>query len=258
MEQLNVSVVSLSGSAFDIGFKQGVEIKTTQLVKQLDFLKKYTKNTDPVIAKERLITFAPHFLEELTGIAIGLNVQLDTIIKLYSGFDVDFPSMGCTTFIQEDYYVRNYDFSPEIYDARFVFSNPNEGYASMGFSQQVLGRLDGMNEKGLVIGLHFVNDEHKGEGFLATTIVRLVLEQCCNVTEAVSFLTTIPHRYCYNYSITDVNGEAVVVEASPNQQIVHYKKPLSCTNHFEANSLQEKIRMKYKNQKNEKHILIAT
>jgi predicted choloylglycine hydrolase len=240
VEQLNVSVTCLKGSAFEIGVIQGEEIKTTHLVKQLDFLEKLTTNTNPVITKERLMEIAPHFLEELTGIAKGLNLQLDTIINLYSGYDVDFPSMGCTTFIQQDYYVRNYDFSPEIYDARLVFSNPSEGYASVGFSQQIVGRLDGMNEKGLVVGLHFVNDEHKGEGFLATTIVRLVLDQCSNIKEAVSLLATIPHGFCYNYSITDSSGESVVVEASPDQQIVHFSTPLSCTNHFEASSLQEK------------------
>ena len=97
-----------------------------------------------------------------------------------------------------------------------------------------------MNEKGLVVGLHFVNDEHKGEGFLATTIVRLLLDQCSSVKEAVDFISTIPHGFCYNYSITDSSGECVIVEASPDKQIVHGRKPLICTNHFEADSLQEK------------------
>ena len=179
-------------------------------------------------------------MEELRGIANELNIELDTIIKLYSGYNVEFPSMGCTTLIQEDYYVRNYDFSPEIYDARIIFSNPIDGYASVGFSQNVIGRLDGMNEKGLVVGLHFVNDENAGEGFLATTIVRLLLDQCSSVEEAVQFISTIPHRFCYNYSITDVSGEGVVVEASPSKLMVHNNNPLICTNHFEAATLQEK------------------
>ena len=240
MEQLNVSVACLKGSTFEIGVKQGEEIKTTQLVKQLDFLEKLTTNTNPKIAKERLMDIAPRFLEELTGLAKGLNLELETVIKLYSGYDVDFPSMGCTTFIHEDYYVRNYDFSPDMYDARLVFSNPTGGYASVGFSQNVIGRLDGMNEKGLVVGLHFVNDEQKGEGFLATTIVRLLLDQCSSVKEAVDFISTIPHGFCYNYSFTDSSGEGVIVEAAPEKQVVHFRNPLICTNHFEADMLQEK------------------
>ena len=240
MKQLTVSVVDFMGSYYELGLKQGEEIKTTELIHQLDFLKNITENSDPVKAKEILMEISPNLLEEMSGLASGLNLDLNTIIKLYSGYNVDFPSMGCTTFIHEDYYVRNYDFSPDIYDARLVFSNPLDGYASVGFSQHVLGRLDGMNEKGLVVGLHFVNEEHKGEGFLATTIVRMVLDQCRNVQEAVDFISTIPHRYCYNFSITDASGEGVLVEASPEKQVVHFKNPLICTNHFEAEALQGK------------------
>ena len=240
MEALNVSVVDLMGSYYEMGLKQGEEIKTTQLNKQLDFLGNFTANSNAKKAKEMLKAISPNLLKELEGIAKGLDMELDTIIRLYSGYDITFPAMGCTTLINEDYYVRNYDFSPKIYDARFVFSNPISGYASVGFSQQVIGRLDGMNEKGLVVGLHFVNDAYKGEGFLATTIVRMLLDQCSSVKEAVDFISTIPHGYCYNYSITDASGEGVVVEASPDKQIVHGRSPLICANHFEARSLQQK------------------
>ena len=240
MEQLNVRVVDLQGSAYDIGLKQAEEMKATQLIYQLDFLEKLTMNANPIEAKKQLLALSPHFLEELTGLAKGLNLAVDKIIQLYSGYGVDFPSMGCSTLIQDNYYVRNYDFSPEIYDARFVFFNPSNGYASVGFSQQMLGRLDGMNEKGLVIGLHFVNDKPKGEGFLATTIVRLVLDLCSNVAEAVSYISKIPHGFSYNYSIMDSTGEAAVIEASPDKQIIHFNNRLSCTNHFEAPLLQEK------------------
>ena len=144
MEELIVSVVDLRGSSFELGLKQGEEIKTTTLLKQLGFLENLAANSNPVKAKELLEEFSPNLLEELGGLAQQLEIDLDTIIKLYSGYDIAFPSMGCTTFINEDFYARNYDFSPEIYDARLVFSNPISGYASVGFSQQVIGRLDGM------------------------------------------------------------------------------------------------------------------
>jgi predicted choloylglycine hydrolase len=240
MEELIVSVVDLMGSSFELGLKQGEEIKTTHLIKQLGFLENLAANSNPVKAKKLLEEFSPNLLEELGGLAHRLEMDLDTIIKLYSGYDIAFPSMGCTTFINEDFYARNYDFSPEIYDARLVFSNPIGGYASVGFSQQVIGRLDGMNEKGLVVGLHFVNDEHKGEGFLATTIVRMLLEQCGSIKEAIDFISTIPHGFCYNYSITDSSGQSVIVEAAPEKQGIIFENPLMCTNHFQSIDLQKK------------------
>ena len=240
MEELIVSVVDLMGSSYDLGLKQAEEIQTTQLIIQLGFLENLTANSNSNKAKEQLEAISPNLLKELEGLAKGLKMELDTIIRLYSGYDITFPSMGCTALINEDYYARNYDFSPEIYDARLVFSNPLGGYANVGFSQQVIGRLDGMNEKGLVVGLHFVNDEHKGEGFLATTIVRILLEQCGCIDEAIDLLSKIPHGFCYNYSITDSSGKGVVVEAAPEKQCVHFETPLMCTNHFHSKDLQEK------------------
>lgn len=240
MEELIVSIVDLMGDSFELGLKQGEEIKTTQLITQLDFLENITAHSNPKKARELLKTFSPNLLEELGGLAKGLERELDTVIRFFSGYDVTFPSMGCTTFINKDYYVRNYDFSPETYDARLVFSRPIGGYASVGFSQQVIGRLDGMNEKGLVVGLHFVNDEHKGEGFLATTIVRMLLEECSCIKEAIDFISRIPQGFCYNYSITDSSGEGVVVEAAPEKQCVIFKSPLTCTNHFKSKDLQKK------------------
>jgi predicted choloylglycine hydrolase len=240
MEELIVNVRDLMGSSYELGLKQGEEIKTTQLIKQLGFLENLTANSNPKKAKELLKAFSPNLLEEISGLAKGLEIELDTIIKFYSGYDINFPSMGCTTFINEDYYVRNYDFSPNLYDARLVFSNPIGGYASVGFSQQVIGRLDGMNEKGLVVGLHFVNDKHKGEGFLATTIVRMLLEQCCCITETIDLISRIPQGFCYNYSITDSSGKGVIVEATPEKQRVIFENPLMCTNHFESKDLQNK------------------
>ncbi len=145
--------------------------------------------------------------------------------------------MGCTALVQNGYYVRNYDFSPDLYDARLVFTKPTDGYCSVGLSQQVIGRLDGMNEKGLVVGLHFVNSEHRGEGFIATTVVRMLLEQCANVEEAMKLITTIPHGYCFNYSMTDPSGVNVVVEASPERQVIKHMNPLVCANHFESGEL---------------------
>ncbi|WP_332650842.1 C45 family peptidase [Lysinibacillus sp. 54212] len=239
---LVVRIVELQGNNFAFGLQQSEEIIHTHLIKQHGFLKNLSAHSNVKKAKALLQVHSPNILEELGGLAKGLDMELGTIIRLYSGYDVDFPTMGCTAYINNDYYVRNYDFSPELYDARLVFSNPINGYASVGFSQQVIGRLDGMNEKGLVVGLHFVNNEHKGEGFLATTIVRILLEQCCSIKEAIELISTIPHGFCYNYSITDLSGEGVVVEATPEKQVVHFNNPLICTNHFEAEVLQRKNR----------------
>ena len=242
MEELIVRIVGLMGSYYELGLKQSEEIKSSQLLEQLGLLQVLSTNSNSTKAQEILKAVSPGLLEELKGLAEGLDMELEPIVRFYSGYDVSFPTMGCTAFVNDDYYVRNYDFSPELYDARLVFSNPIDGYASVGFSQQVIGRLDGMNERGLVVGLHFVNNHDKEEGFIATTIVRMLLDQCGCIKEAIDLISTIPHGFCYNYSITDPSGRAVVVEASPQKQVVSFGKPLICTNHFESEALQENNR----------------
>lgn len=242
MEELIVRVVDLVGSYYELGLKQSEEIKSSQFLEQMDLLKELSTNSNSTKAQEILKAISTNLLEELRGLAEGLDIELDTIIRLYSGYDVSFPTMGCTAYVNDGYYVRNYDFSPELYDARLVFSNPIDGYASVGFSQQVIGRLDGMNERGLVVGLHFVNNHDKEEGFIATTIVRMLLDQCGCIKEAIDLISIIPHGFCYNYSITDQSGRGVVVEASPQKQFVNFGNPLICTNHFESEALREKNR----------------
>lgn len=236
---LAVDVVALKGTYEQVGFKQGQDWKRDE---RIEFTQEMTKHCDVNETKSRLMEYMPFLLEELKGVAAGLGMKEDMAIRMFSGFDVTFPQMGCTAFASETFYVRNYDFSPELYDARFVFCNPDDGYASVGFSQQMIGRLDGMNEKGLIVGLHLVNERHHRTGFLGTTIVRMILDQCATIQDAVHLLQNIPHGYCYNYSIMDRSGESVVIEASPNHQVVRSQNQVMCTNHFEMDVLRENNR----------------
>lgn len=242
-EELVVRVVELRGDYYQFGLEQSKELMSPSPLEQLERFDEMNTRSNLQNAKEILVNLSPNLFQELKGLAVGLEMPLDTIIRLYSGYDVLFPEMGCTALVHDGYYVRNYDFSPELYDARLVFTNPIDGYASVGLSQQIIGRLDGMNEKGLVVGLHFVNNEHREEGFISTTIVRMLLEQCRNVEEAINLIKNIPHGYCYNYSITDQSGNSVIVEASPQQQFTNVTDPLICTNHFESEALRKKNRV---------------
>ena len=61
----------------------------------------------------------------------------------------------------------------------------------IGPSQRGTGRMDGMNEKGLVIGYNFMNRKNPGDGFICCMIGRLIVESCANVGEAVAMLKEI-------------------------------------------------------------------
>ncbi|MEN2767105.1 C45 family peptidase [Ornithinibacillus xuwenensis] len=233
-QDLKVDIIEACGSHYQIGYEQG---KQLSLDRRFEGLQSMSNSVNIEQATAQLLKYSPGLLEEIRGLSDGLDINLETAIRIFSGFNVKFPTMGCTAYADGNVYIRNYDFSPELYDARFVFQNPDNGYASVGFSQQILGRLDGMNEHGLVVGLHLVNEDSDGLGFLATTIVRIILEQCKDVDEAINIMTHIPQGYCYNYSLLDKHGNSCVIEAAPQKREIRRDSILQCTNHFETNSM---------------------
>lgn len=254
-ENLNVNVIEVGGSYQEMGLQEGRSMDRRIHV-AYDTLVRGKKTKDSYIqANKALQKFAPYLLEEIGGLAEGIGVPLEEAVHLYSGYDFPFPDMGCTTLIHDSFYVRNYDFGPDFYDARFVFSNPKNGYASVGFSGQIIGRLDGMNEKGLVAGLHFVNNKNSEKGFIATTIVRSVLDQCSDTEEAIKLIEKLPHGFSYNYSLTDRNGNSAWIEASPRQQRIQRANTVTCTNHFSHEDMSRENRAHIQNSLERKDFL---
>jgi predicted choloylglycine hydrolase len=96
-----------------------------------------------------------------------------------------------------------------------LIPNNDSSSAPFGSTHQLTGRLDGMNEHGLMIGLHQVKKKPRFLGLSADLIVRMILDQCSTTTEAVAKLRQLPHAMQYNYSLLDADGVAAVVEASP-------------------------------------------
>src|SRR5699024_12108328 len=84
-----------------------------------------------------------------------MNISLRTA-ALFSGFGApEIQGMGCSSVVNHNMLVRNYDFSPKAYDARFVFVQPSEGYASVGHSLHVIVRMEGVNEIELAYVFHY-------------------------------------------------------------------------------------------------------
>lgn len=139
---------------------------------------------------------------------------------------------GCSILSGDTYLVRNYDYHPKTYDGRYVLYQPTDGgYATIGPSQRITGRMDGMNEKGLAMGYNLTNRKKPGDGFICTMIGRIILETCADVTEAVECVRAIPHRHSFSYIVYDQTDGMVVIESSPRG--VEARSADACTNHFE-------------------------
>ncbi|MUV38645.1 hypothetical protein JNUCC1_02499 [Lentibacillus sp. JNUCC-1] len=235
MKQIYSDVIQFRGSHYDFGYKQGELLRNSRLMTNREKQWRTRRprfEIKPDETKAAFEQFAPQIWDELIGLRDALELPLHDVLQEFSGYRTEITKSGCSVVTGTDYMVRNYDYHPKTYEGRFVMYAPNDGgYAVIGPSQRITGRMDGMNEKGLVMAYNFVHRRQPGDGFICSAIGRLVLERCATVDEAVDMLQEIPHRHSFSYTVFDRSGQAYVVEATPRDTSV--RTAYACTNHFE-------------------------
>jgi predicted choloylglycine hydrolase len=235
MKTIHSDIIQFRGNHYDFGYMQGERIKDSITVKNRDNQWKVRKprfSIDVNETKEVITRFAPGIWNELLGLQDALGWPIEKVLKEFGGYRVDYVRSGCSILTGEDYLIRNYDYHPKTYEGRYVFYQPTDtGYAMIGPSQRVTGRMDGMNEKGLAVGYNFMHRKNPGDGFICCMIGRLVLESAASVEEAVDLLMDIPHRHSFSYVVHDKSSETYIVETSPRG--VEVRQSNTCTNHFE-------------------------
>lgn len=240
--KLEVEILQIRDSSYQIGYQTGESIRNKAIVNTFGLITKSKIDIDNM--KNIYNTFAPYLIEELEGIAASLHIPFSKAACLFSGYDVPkTEAMGCSAVMTKDYYVRNYDFGPELYDGIFSMVQPENTFASAGYNLQAIGRHDGVNEYGLTIGLHFVSNIDYSVGLSPWISIRMILDTCKTTDDAIQLLKEIPHSACYNFSIGDNHGNIAVVEATPSNVFVRQDDELlSCVNHFQIDELKRKNR----------------
>ena len=238
-KMLRVHLVQCRGTPYEVGRAQAYAFAAT--LKGKAFLRR--KNVrlpwwfDIRIEERAFRTYAPDLWEEIGGIAEGLNIPVERAVAHFGNDGLRMPTGGCSAVMSGGVYGRNYDFWPRGYEARFALIQVRDSYASIGSSHQLTGRLDGMNEHGLSIGLHLVRARPRSPGLTSTLLIRRVLDSCATTAEAIAFLRQTPHAMSYNYSLLDAGGVAAVVEAGAGAVAVRVGDWLACTNHFQSMQL---------------------
>lgn len=236
MIPFKISIEQYRGASYDIGYSQGKQMDQALLDMFSTMIDESEMDLDGL--RDVYSLHAPHLLGELQGIADAMYIPFEQA-ALFGGYGaLEIQGMGCSSIVNKNMLIRNYDFSPEVYDARLVFAQPKEGYASVGHSLHVTGRTEGVNEKGLAVALHFVNNDEAQNGLTAGSVVRIVLDTCKNTDEAVHTIKQLPHAWSYNFSIGDSSGHTVVVEESPfDIKVRSNQDVLFCTNHFQRKDM---------------------
>jgi predicted choloylglycine hydrolase len=125
--------------------------------------------------------------------------------------------------------VRNYDYSPELFEA-VVLGSSFTGRQVVGMSDCLWGLLDGMNDAGLAVSLAFGGRSATGPGFGIPLVLRYVLEVCDTAGQARRALARLPVHMAYNVTVADRAGGYFTAFLSPASEPVFITSPVA-TNH---------------------------
>jgi len=189
----------------------------------------------------------PEVLDEIHGFADASQTSYENLAALILTVGAFKPPAACSVFAASAgsniLFGRNYDFHYRFKEnAESYLTKPSNGYRSVGNTDIFVGREDGVNEKGLAIGMALVKPVEVKPGINFALLVRCILDKCATVREATRLLTSAHHVAAYNYLVADRDGDMVVVEACPSRVMV--RKPdqedrfIVCTNQFVRTDMQ--------------------
>lgn len=207
------------------------------------------------IAHKRMMMIdkiCPGFVDEIQGFADEVGIEAEKIICYANSYH---NSPNCCQFAVHPsntsdghFYVgRSYEYF--VRDERSLCITRVKGKPKhMGFSLQNAGRMDGMNEYGLVVSMSSTAylKPLEGEGCEFWVAIRAILDRCKDVYEAQCLLEEIPLCTNANFLVADAANHASVFEAasfSADKRRVAVRKPASgllvATNHYVSHEMKE-------------------
>ncbi|WP_020007498.1 C45 family autoproteolytic acyltransferase/hydolase [Salinicoccus albus] len=234
MQNITMRIQPFRGSHYDYGVRQAEWLNETMYMNNRNFewIKRRPKfDLSYEETKGLYKQFAPHIWEELTGIQDELKINDREILLNFAHYRVSPKASGCSVYLDDRHFIRNYDYHPNTYDGMYKLFQPDAGYAHIGPASRVTGRMDGMNEHGLIMAYNFMNRKRPFDGFTCFIIGRFILELCRNTDDARQLLKELPHRGGFSYIIQDKDNTSFIAETSARD--IAFREASICTNHYE-------------------------
>lgn len=177
----------------------------------------------------------PEIISEIKGMANGLGVDHELFGTFIITAGANDSSIGCTTFCYKSrddfYFVRNHDmfsYLKKVTEASVYRLENTQCFLAHG--DGLIGKEDGINEHGLVVGMNFIAPKILKPGLNFFLIIRMLLEKCKTVKEAIKLLREIPSLTSHNIMLMDKTGDMAVVEMCSEE--LRVRKPLNGENHM--------------------------
>jgi len=236
--------VTLKGDYYEMGWQYG------EIMKQEGFDLSEPTDEKIILAKKsegEVKKYFPEILDEMRGFSEATGVKYYKVMSLVLTVGV---APSCTCFAAAEnatkdgktIFGRNYDMFYWMKKTAETYTTyPKGANASIGNSEILIGREDGINDRGLAIGLAAVHSEGIQPGFIFPMVVRFLLDRCADVEEATKLATKIPHLKSMTYLLADKSGKMAALEVTTNE--THVRQPSSdyiiITNQFQDPKMQE-------------------
>lgn len=239
--------VKLKGTYYEMGYEQGKMIKERAL--PLIWFEGIFETVPPRRSKfadkceEIVRQHMSGFLDELHGVADAINADYNKVKVWPLCSYAELSSQSCSAVaISGDYttdgrplFIRNYDYlDSDREDFTAFWTEPKNGYASLGFCDTLSSRYCGFNEKGLAIATSISGYAGPPQpGLVFSLVTRWILDHYSKTKEAVEFLKKVSHFHGWNFLLCDLENNITRVETCPKRvEVVNFEGIGISTNHY--------------------------
>jgi len=211
---------------------------------------------------QALQTHSPATLDQITGLAEGLGIDENIIIRVATasyfkdpvrcGLIPFSPPEGCTAWAISNgkavgglpLLVKNRDYWTDHRDLQLLVRvRPHGGLAWCALTSAGCPGVfsSGMNEVGLTVADTHVITSDLGPGLPRYALMLEVLQRCTTVREAIAYLMSVPHLGGGTILLADATGQLGLVESGHRNQAFIWREAGSLVsgNHFVTPQLAE-------------------